>query len=282
MSENGRYRQLVLAGGGTRCFWHGGFLAAVREPLALRPERVSGVSGGALSAAAFLSERGDELLEFMCEAFEDVDENVAMDPGDTAGEGLTPHQRVYQAVVARTLPDDAVQRVADGPAFQVLVAHPPGDSRAKTATVPALLAYELDKKLRSTPEFRLPAASGVEHELVDARQAARDGKLVELICNAAVIPPVFRLQGWNGRPVIDGGMVHAAPMPDPDEGETLVLLTRHYRNLPRHPAKTWVEPSDETPADKLDFTDPTGLRRTWALGREDGERFLEQLAIDPG
>ena len=104
---------------------------------------------------------------------------------------------------------------------------------------------------------------------------------VELICNAAVIPPVFNLQGWDGRPVIDGGMVNAAPMPEPDEGETLVLLTRSYRNLPRHPAKTWIEPSDETPADKLDFTDPSKLRRTWELGREDGKRFLEQLAIDP-
>ena len=50
-------------------------------------------------------------------------------------------------------------------------------------------------------------------QLVDARKAARDGLIVDLICNAAVIPPVFNLQGWNGRKVIDGGMTSKAPMP---------------------------------------------------------------------
>lgn len=52
-SIGGPFSQLVMLGGGLRCLWQGGFLDIVRDPLALGPQRVIGVSGGALSAALF-------------------------------------------------------------------------------------------------------------------------------------------------------------------------------------------------------------------------------------
>lgn len=36
------------------------------------------------------------------------------------------------------------------------------------------------------------------------------------------------------------------------------------------------ELSEDVPADKLDFTDPAKLRRTWEQGRRDGEAFLRE------
>ena len=45
---------MVFSGGGTRCFWHGGFVTRIREEVPLDPVRVTGVSGGALAAAAWL------------------------------------------------------------------------------------------------------------------------------------------------------------------------------------------------------------------------------------
>ncbi|WP_368373138.1 hypothetical protein [Roseovarius sp. THAF9] len=53
-----------------------------------------------------------------------------------------------------------------------------------------------------------------------------------------------------------------------------MLLTRPYKNLPDVPGRVYVWPSEETPADKIDFTDPQKLRDTWALGQQDAEAYL--------
>lgn len=271
------FAQLVFSGGGIRCFWYGGFLEAVREPLQLEPERVSGVSGGALSAACFIADRGQALLENMGNAFEDLDRNVRFDDDDP-GSGLTPHQQVYRDVVEKTINAEAEAKVAEGPQFQVLLGHPPSRLFPRASTIPLFAAYVLDLQLRSTPHLKFTDWGGLSSELIDAREAARDGLLVDLICNAAVIPPVFNLQGWKGRKVVDGGLISKAPMPQPDRGRTLVLLTRRYRNLPREKRRVFAQVSDETPADKLDFTDREELEQTWEMGREDGAKFLAEQA----
>jgi hypothetical protein len=91
-----------------------------------------------------------------------------------------------------------------------------------------------------------------------------------------VIPPVFNLQGWNNKKVVDGGLACKAPMPNPNEGRTLVLLTRQFRNKPEDPDVVYAEVSKATPADKLDFTNRKELEQTWEMGREDGKAFVEQ------
>ena len=79
---------------------------------------------------------------------------------------------------------------------------------------------------------------------------------------------------WQDRRVVDGGMADQAPLPDPDEGVTMVLLTRDYKRLPDVEGRHYIAPSKETPADKIDFTDPQKLRDTWAQGTRDAERYL--------
>ncbi|MBP0616428.1 patatin-like phospholipase family protein [Jiella mangrovi] len=272
------FEQLVFSGGGTRCFWHGGFLETVREPLGLKPERIAGVSGGALSAACFIGHRDQKLLEVMGAAFDERDTNVTINWDEFDRNGLTPHQQMYREVVRETLDDEAVAKIANGPSFEVLLAHPPHSGFPKLTTFPMMAAYLADLTIRSTPHVVFPEKLGARQELVDARQAARDGKLVDLICNAAVIPPVFNLQGWNGRKVIDGGMTSKAPMPSDNHGRTLVLLTRKFRKLPEHPGRVYVEPSQSVPADKIDFTDRGKIVATWNAGVEDGRAFMASFA----
>lgn len=62
-SIGGPFSQLVMSGGGLRCLWQRGFLDIVRDPLALSPQHVIGVSGGAPSAAGFLTHCGGEVLD---------------------------------------------------------------------------------------------------------------------------------------------------------------------------------------------------------------------------
>lgn len=265
--------QIVFSGGGLRCFWQGGFMTGIERGRDYRPARVTGVSGGALAGAAWIADIEQRLLEEMCAAFETRTSNIDLFNADE--DGITPHQRLYCSVVERVLNAEAVQRIAAGPSFQIQIAHPP-ETGLPTLTGTALAAaYEAELHAVGSPHFNWAEKMGLTAHLVDANAAARDGKLVELICAAAVIPPVFEPPLWNDRRVVDGGMSDQAPMPDPNEGETLVLLTREYKRLPKVDGRCYVWPGKETPADKIDFTDPQKLRDTWALGETDAERYLD-------
>lgn len=59
----------------------------------------------------------------MCAAFETQDSNLDLFKPDE--NGITPHQELYCEVVARVMDDAAAQKIADGPQFQILIAHPP-------------------------------------------------------------------------------------------------------------------------------------------------------------
>ena len=272
------FSQLVFSGGGTRCFWHGGFLNVVGPTIHLRPERIAAVSGGALSSCAFVAGREARLFEVMGEALRERASNVS-DWDEVGEQGLTPHQQMYRDIVSTVMDEEAIDAIADGPSFQVLLAHPPLGAAPKLSTVPMMVAYEADLALRSTPHVVAAEAIGANETLVDARQAARDGKLVDLVCSAAVIPPVFNVQEWEGRLVVDGGMSSKAPMPDPDEGRTLVLCTRRFRNVPDDPRRLYVQPSESVPADKIDFTSREKIERTWEAGEADGHAFLAEHGL---
>ena len=268
-----RFAGLAFAGGGLRCFWQGGFLAVVGPSVGLDPTRVTAVSGGALAGAAWIAGREERLLSAFRATIGARESNVSS--WDEIGEnGLTPHQGMYRDVVETTFDDDAVAAIADGPAFAVLLARPPSRLLPALSTLRALIAYRLDLRLRSTPRLRLPAMLGARGVRVDAREAARDGRLVDLICSAAVIPPVFKVRSWDEGHVMDGGMIDNRIVPDARvRGATLAVLARRFRNLPDDDT-VWAEPSAAVPADRIDFTDPDQLDAAWAMGRRDGEAFL--------
>lgn len=271
MSSQRQFEQVVFSGGGIRCFWHGGFLSEVGDFEALRPDRVSGVSGGALSGAAWIGGVENDLRDLMGEAFDMADSNV-----DAGRSNFTPHQEMYRAVVSTTLDNKAIDRICDGPEFQVLLGLPPQWIPPHLVAVVMGVAYKLDQVVNGTPHLEWPRSLGMAGLRVDARQAARDGTLVDLICAAATIPPVFDVTEWEGQRVLDGGMVDKAPRPEPDEGSTLVLCTSIYRNLPQSDRCTYVQPSSEVAADKIDFTDRSKITRTWAQGERDARAWLAQ------
>ncbi|MDF0601025.1 patatin-like phospholipase family protein [Psychromarinibacter sp. C21-152] len=267
--------QLVFSGGGLRCFWQGGFISVVARHMEIAPKRLTGVSGGALAGAAFLSGRSRRLLDTMCAVFERQDSNLDLfHEGD---DGITPHQSLYREVVESVLDAEAARRVAQGAQYQIQIAHPPDHGSPTLSGTAMAMAYEAELKIVNSPHFDWAEKMGLTRTLVNANQAAREGKLCDLVCAAAVIPPVFEPPKWDGRPVIDGGMADQAPMPEPDRGDTLVLLTRRYRNLPDVAGRRYVMPADETEADKIDFTDPAKLRDTWAQGERDARQWLDRV-----
>ena len=269
-----RFDQIAFSGGGIRCFWHGGFLAEAGQALDLMVARVSGVSGGALSAAAWLGNRERDLLMLMSEAFRINDANY-----DAGRSNFTPHEEIYRAVVETTLDRDAVDRICEGPEYQVYLAVSPAGVKTRLAAAFYAVAYKLDQFVRSTPHLVMPRRTGLRSLCIDARQAAREGRLVDLICAAATIPPVFDIPTWDGHRVLDGGMMDKAPMPQPDEGRTLVLLSSRYAHLPNCQDRVYVQPSEEVAADKIDFSDATKVERTWAQGEKDARHWLAQRRL---
>lgn len=263
------FEQLVFAGGGIRCFWHGGFMATAGDALALKPKRISSVSGGALSAATWIANRERALLEAMVNAFAQNDANF-----DSDASNFTPHQEMYRNVVREALPRDAVKAVAEGPKCEVLLGVPPQWLPPHLFVILSGGVYAAEKRFRSTPHLRWPHSIGLEGLRVDMRQAARDGELIDLICAAATIPPVFDVPEWNGLRVLDGGMVDKAPVPEPDIGKTLFLMTSRYRNLPEDDRRTYIQPSEEVAADKIDFSDASKVEDTWAQGKRDGKAWV--------
>lgn len=264
--------QIVFSGGGLRCFWQGGFMRRLEREREFTPKRVTGVSGGAMAGAAWIAGLEDRMLDIMCDAFETRDQNLDLFAADE--DGITPHQHIYCHVVQKMLDDMACEKVANGPAFQIQIAHPPSTGHPTLTGTALAAAYEAELYVVGSPHFNWAEKMGLSAHLVDANHAARDGRLVDLVNAAAVIPPVFEPPLWENRRVVDGGMSDQAPMPD--EGETLVLLTRQYKKLPDVVGRSYVWPSEETPADKIDFTDPQKLRDTWALGQRDAEAFLRK------
>ena len=277
-----KYVQIVFSGGGLRCFWHGGWMAAVERELAFSPQRVTGVSGGALSASAWLADEEDWLFERFSRALARNDANLTADDLD-GDHGRSPHQRVYDAIVRDVIDADAQARIARGPAFQISVSTTGSGRGAALRALAAGGIYQAEQAVAPTPRPRLSAAGGVEQRLIDARAAARDGTLPDLVRMAATVPPAFQPDEWDGEPIYDGGMVDKAPLPDPDEGRTLALLTKRFRALPDGDGGRidYVQPSEAVlSGSKLDFTDPGLLREAWDLGERDGAAWLAARAQD--
>ena len=267
------FDQMVFSGGGIRCFWHGGFMSVVGAYEDLRPARVSGVSGGALSAAAWIGGRERELKMLMEEAFRLTASNF-----DRQRSNCTPHEEVYRAVVATTLDAAAIDRIAEGPSYQVTLSVPPRHLPPGLAAAYFGVLYKVDQALRGTPHLRWTSAAGLNSVTVDARAAAREGRLVDLVCAAATIPPVFDVPRWDGQQVMDGGMFDKAPFPEPDEGRTLILMTSRYANLPENDERgTYVQPSRAVAADKIDFSAPEKVDNTWQQGVSDARNWLADM-----
>lgn len=184
-----RYEQLSFSGGGIRCFWQGGALDALKHERPLESERIAAASGGALAASCFISDCGDRLIDCFAEELEEQERNLEAESGASEISDITPHQELYARVVRMVLDEQTCRSVAEGPEFEGLLARPRQDMPLVLAAGMTLALYQLDKWVRSTPHGRLAQAAGTTELRIDARQAARDGRLCELVCLAATSPP---------------------------------------------------------------------------------------------
>jgi len=273
------YQSVVMAGGGSRTFWHAGFWSVTAEPLALAPRQVATVSAAAAMACAIFSGRAQMALSLFKEATTGNKKNAYWGNA-LRGEPIFPHERMYRKTLLDLVDAESLGKIHAGPDIRVLLGHTPRWLGPRAGALLALAAYNFEKRVRNNIHPDAAKVLGFEKQVVSARQCTTPDELADLILASSCTPPMTSLRRWNGRYALDGGVIDNVPVCalDNDPGETLVLLTRRYKALPTIAGRTYVMPSRPIPVDAWDYTKPHGLQETFDLGRRDGETFLAEAA----
>ena len=276
-SDGPVFRSVVFAGGGSRCFWHAGFWREVQGPLELAPAQIAAVSAAGAIACALTAGIGEEALRLFQAATRANPKNFY--PGNAfRGEPVFPHARMYRKAVLDLFDAAALARIHAGPDIRMLLGHMPPWLGPRTGVLVAAAAYNYDKRVRKAVHPTTPLAIGFRPEVVSVRECATPETLADLILASSCSPPMTPLLRWNGRYVLDGGVVDNVPVCALDNapGETLVMLTRQYPALPAAPGRTYVQPSKKIPVSAWDYTSAEGLQFAYDLGRRDGEAFARR------
>jgi len=271
------YRSVVMAGGGSRCFWHAGFWSVAAGPLKLAPEQVATVSASGAIGGAILAGVPERALEVMKAATKKNPKN-AYPANVLRGEPVFPHLRIYRQAILDIIDAAGLARIHAGPRLSILLGRYPRWLGARSGALTALAAYNLDKRLRRAVHPVLPTWLGFWPQVVPATDCRTPEELADLILASSCTPPMTPLLTWQGAGVLDGGVVDNVPVCalTPDPGPTLVLLTRRYPRLPDIPGRTYVQPSQAMTVSAWDYTNPGGLQQAYDLGRRDGEVFARQ------
>jgi predicted acylesterase/phospholipase RssA len=274
ISQQSRFDSVVLAGGGSRCFWHAGFWREVQEPLALAPRQIAAVSAAGAIACALNAGIGEEALRLFQAATRMNPRNFY--PRNVFGpDPVFPHERMYRKAVLELFDAASLARVHAGPDIRMLLGHAPRWLGPRAGVLAAAAAYNFDKRVRRIVHPTTSRTLGFRPEVVSVRECATPEALSDLILASSCSPPMTSLLKWNGRYVLDGGVVDNVPVCALDNapGETLVLLTRRYAALPDVPGRTYVQPSAKLAVGAWDYTSAEGLQSAYDTGRRDGEAF---------
>ena len=274
------FSELVFGGGGARCFWEAGVAQLLHERGAINIERASAVSGGAVVAASLLGRCLDTLLDNMRKQFARLDHNVRW-KAIGSNKALLPHCTAYHQAISDTFGKEAMRQIAEGPELLVSLTRPPARWPHKLAVAVASSVHESERLIRQTPHGRWCRQLGFRQEVVRANDLETGDQLASLLIASGCVPPFIPLQTWDDRPSLDGSLLDNAPaavLEEKRQGDAgrpiLILVTRRYGRLPERGNRTYLSPSRDLPAHKLDFTDADSVDRAYRLGREDAETFL--------
>jgi len=271
------YKAAVFAGGGARCFWQAGFWEAVSPVLAEPPAVVTAASAGASTACHALSGCSRQALDYYLKAH-----------AARARKGykrhplsLRPdHERVavYRGALEEVLRGEPFERLRSGPEFRALMAAAPAWAPGSLGTLVGFLAYSLEKALVQPLHPTWAQRLGFKPVVGVINQCDTVEQVADLVLASSCVPPIMEPVRWQGRPVLDGGLIDNAPLAllTPEERPALIMLTRRYPadRLRGHPGLTYVQPSSPLPLSKWESADPDAVSRTVELGLADGERFL--------
>jgi predicted acylesterase/phospholipase RssA len=270
---------LVLQGGGLRCAWQAGFLAALERERPIRPVAIAAVSASSTVACALVCRN----LEFAVECFKAA---ILYGPRSTfagrvmRGRRIFPHAEIYRDAVLRMFDHAAMESLMAGPDIQILLTRT-SVKLPKYAGALAGLALYGAQAFSARRGFRRLEEFAFCKEFVPVNRCATPGALADLILASSCTPPFTPFYSLYGRPVLDGGLSESVPLSGlpSRRGATLALLTERGVNVNRVPGVVYAEPSEAAHVKSWDY-DVRKMDYLYALGRKDGSTFVDRWRRD--
>ena len=284
-----QFDQVVLAGGGNRCWWQAGFWNALNEVIPQHPSKIVAVSAGAATACLFSARPGEQGaqwgLNYYAQALADVSSNVDW-KNIFSTEPLFPHYRLYRAALENILAG-AFERIQEGPEILIGLAQTPNYLSPKLSVAMGLLAYELEKKFQRPLHPQSGRRLGFSRLFVSSKSCASIDEIIETILQSSCTPPFTPVMYRDGRAILDGGLIDNVPTdgltpasPGERNQEALILLTRMYelpnpfiQDLPGL-RLTYIQPSQKVPISSWDYSRHELMPEAYELGKRDAKHAV--------
>lgn len=273
------FDNVVFAGGGNRCFWQAGFWSVAATALKLTPGRVAAVSAGSAIACALFSGTFNKGFRSYKKALAANGSNIHL-RNLLRDQPIFPHGNMYRQAILGSINERALSRLHRGPEISILIACPPSWASPGVALLLGMVANGIEGWAKASVHSSAGYRVGFKPLFISVRECVTPDSLADLIIASSCIPPLTPLARRNGVALLDGGLVSNVPMEGlaDGHGETLVLLTRQFKQLPSIPGRTYVQPSQPIPVAAWDYTNDAAVQSTFDLGRRDGERFCSSIS----
>lgn len=272
---------IAMQGGGIRCFWQAGFLAVASQIPRVQAAPIVAVSAAAGIAAAHVAGRLDHAVERFRAAASANPSNVHW-RNLLSTKPVFPHSGIYRRVLDEVFDASAVAKLRAGPGLSVLLARPrPGLPTPVVVGLSGAL-YRAKKSMDPARWSRLVQAAGFHAQYVDMRICNHPEAVAQLILASSCTPPFTPVLSWEGRRVIDGGLLESVPIsPLAVAGRRALLLMTRAPRL----GESFVDghevvwPSRPLAVSAWDYTNPQAIDDAVALGRLDAAAFVTRHAF---
>ena len=284
-----QFDQVVLAGGGNRCWWQAGFWHVLNEKIRQTPKKLIAISAGAATACLFYARPGKSGAEwglnYYAQALDKVRKNANW-ANLFSSDPVFPHHQIYRAALKNIL-GGRFDLIKKGPEIEIGLAKTPRWLGPRLSVAVGLTVYNLEKYFKKSLHPTLGKTIGFTREFIRAQDCASEDDLIELILQSSCTPPFTPVMYRDGQAVLDGGLVDNVPIDglslspeDSPRSNVLVLLTRRY-SQPDYFVKelpglrlTYIQPSHPVPISSWDYAHHELMPLTYQQGRADAERLF--------
>jgi predicted acylesterase/phospholipase RssA len=271
-------RHLVLEGGGTRCTWQAGFISALQQQAAIKPDVIWSVSASSAVACATALDRLEPAVQCFRSYIATNKKNFYLS-GLFTNRPIFPQAAIYREALLKVFDQAAVEALHRGPEIKVLLTRTCPSLPGYAGVFAGLSIYALS---RLSGQRGPLARFGFSKEFISVKECRTPEELADLVLASSCTPPITPLFSFQGRTALDGGLMESVPMnglPQP-ASTTLVLCTTRGRALKPRPGLVLVEPSQEPRIASWDYTDPVAIDDLYDLGQKDGVAFMRRPAAD--
>ena len=266
---------LVLAGGGNRCWWQAGLIQALTHRGWMLPPNITATSAGAGIAASLLTNRTEAALN-ACKLLYGSNTQLFDWKAVARLKLKFAHQHIYPAWLKSLMGDGDYSALQNAKSQLQIAVTLPGRLLGLTGSLVAgSIAYMLDKKIAHSIHPKLPRYLGLRQKFFNLNECDSAHEARELLAAAAAAAPFMKAQKIDGHWGMDGGYTDNAPIPvqTPEAADrTLVLLTRHYPDLPQkffYERRKYWQPSQKIPVSTWDCRPTTTVDFAYQLGLSD-------------